>query len=88
MPSSDVDSDVVRIRFGLGAGGSPSSLNGGDDEPEHHDALLLPPGLDPSRVGQCGECGEHDKLISTRAALHASIGSSPFGTEFKYNSLS
>lgn len=81
IPSSDVDRDVVRIRFGLVdvfICGAPSSLNGGDDEPEHHDDALLPPGLDASRVvAYClGDSGEHDKLISTRAALHSSIRSS------------
>lgn len=82
MPSSDVDSDVVRTRFGLVdvfiCGAPPSSLNGGDDDPEHHDDALLPPGLDASRVVAYwrGDRGEQDRLIRTRAALHSSIRSS------------
>lgn len=43
---------------------------------EIHDALLLLAGLEPS-IHWRGECGEPDKLISTKAALHSSICSSP-----------
>lgn len=90
MPSSDVDNDAVRKRFGLcwlllmwpGAG-VPSSLS--SSLPDVHDALLLP-GLEPSIHGR-GECGEPDKLISTNAALHSSIWSSS-RNEFMYKSLS
>lgn len=42
IPSSEVDRDVVRLR----CSDLPSSLSGGDGEPELHEALLLP-GLDP-----------------------------------------
>lgn len=54
MPSSDVDNDVVRWLRRIIVDvvvGAPSSLSGGDDEPEPelHDALLLPE-LEPSIV--------------------------------------
>lgn len=45
MPSSEVDSDVVRLRLFIMLL-LLSSLSGGDDDPELHDALLLP-GLEP-----------------------------------------
>jgi hypothetical protein len=74
-----VDSELAHLFSYLYSvvGGELSSLSGGDDEPVLHDALLLP-GDDPSAVSQPtrGECGEHDKLIRTSAALHSSIGSS------------
>lgn len=79
MPSSDVDREFAHLFSYLYSfiGGELSSLSGGDEEPVLHEALLLP-GDDPRAVSQPirGECGEHDKLISTRAALHSSIGSS------------
>lgn len=55
----------------------PSSLSGGDVEPVLHEVLLLPE-LVPRMVSQPGadELGEQDRLISTRAALHSSVGSS------------
>lgn len=55
----------------------PSSLSGGVVEPVLHDVLLLPE-LVPRMVSQpvTEEFGEQDRLISTRAALHSSIGSS------------
>lgn len=55
----------------------PSSLSGGVVEPVLHDVLLLPE-LVP-RIGSqpvTEEFGEQDRLISTRAAWHSSIGSS------------
>lgn len=79
IPSSDVDRDVVRgpRRVITVVGAFPSSLNGGDDDPVLHDALLLD-GLEPSCVSQAarGEWGEQDRLINTNAALHSSMGSS------------
>lgn len=55
----------------------PSSLSGGVVEPVLQDVLLLPE-LVPRMVSQpvTEEFGEQDRLISTRAALHSSIGSS------------
>lgn len=80
MPSSEVEAvRFLAVLLSLIVGCIPkSSLNGGDDDPDElHDALLLP-GLEPKwrfHAAGCGEFGEHDKLISTRAALHSSISS-------------
>lgn len=55
----------------------PSSLSGGVVEPVLHEVLLLPelvPRMGSQPVTE--EFGEQDRLISTRAALHSSIGSS------------
>lgn len=55
----------------------PSSLSGGVVEPVLHDVLLLPelvPKIGSQPVTE--EFGEQDRLISTRAAWHSSIGSS------------
>lgn len=55
IPSSDVESDVVLLRCELSisicVGLCPSSLSGGDEVPELHEALELP-GLEPSVVCQ------------------------------------
>lgn len=56
----------------------PSSLSGGVVEPVLHEVLLLPE-LVPRMGSQpvvAEEFGEQDRLISTRAAWHSSIGSS------------
>lgn len=55
MPSSDVETDVVRMRaladasFVMTLMLWPSSLSGGDDEPELQEADELP-GLEPSHL--------------------------------------
>lgn len=57
----------------------PSSLSGGVVEPVLHEVLLLPelvPRMGSQPVVTEEEFGEQDRLISTRAAWHSSIGSS------------
>lgn len=79
-----MDSDVVRMRLELDVDVAHSSLSD-DDSDEDHDEVLLPPGLVPSpfvlmvavAAHWWGECGEHDRLINTKAALHSFIWSSP-----------
>lgn len=65
MPSSDVDTDVVRMRaFADVVAAScgdrfiwpcktfPSSLSGGEAEPELHEAEELLPGLEPNHFSE------------------------------------
>lgn len=68
IPSSDVDTDVVRMRaladalaasFGdrimCPCSALPSSLSGGEAEPELHEADELLPGLEPSHLSETAE---------------------------------
>lgn len=81
MPSSDVDTDAVRVRALSASWGDmmlcglwwawPSSLNGGDGEPELQEAEELLPGLEHlSAIEPCGLCNFIDDRIS--AARHVS----------------
>lgn len=59
MPSSEVDSDAVRLRLIIVLL-LLSSLNGGDDDPDDQDALLLP-GLEP--YFHCRTGGDNQMVV-------------------------